>query len=97
MYFTIAALLSYVMSYLLLWLKYIIVVLYDGLASGSCGLTDGSVAGDWRLPNINELLSLVAFSQVDPALPSGHPFVGNIIMPQTRWSSTTYAGDYMVA
>ncbi|MHB8811023.1 MAG: Lcl domain-containing protein [Desulfobulbaceae bacterium] len=29
------------------------------LASGACGLTDGSVAGDWRLPNILELESLV--------------------------------------
>lgn len=28
-----------------------------GLASGSCGLTDGSVAGDWRLPTISELCS----------------------------------------
>ena len=31
----------------------------NNLASGSCGLTDGSVAGDWRLPNIVELESLV--------------------------------------
>ncbi|MHB1351039.1 MAG: Lcl domain-containing protein [Desulfobulbaceae bacterium] len=29
------------------------------LASGLCGLSDGSVAGDWRLPNILELESLV--------------------------------------
>jgi hypothetical protein len=28
------------------------------LASGSCSLTDGSVAGDWRLPNIDELVSV---------------------------------------
>src|SRR5712691_11453672 len=28
------------------------------LASGTCGLRDGSVAGDWRLPNIRELQSL---------------------------------------
>ena len=26
------------------------------LASGQCGLTDGSKAGDWRLPNTEELL-----------------------------------------
>ena len=31
----------------------------NGLASGACGLTDGSVAGDWRLPSVNELQSLV--------------------------------------
>ena len=31
----------------------------NSLASGSCGLTDGSLAGDWRLPNVVELESLV--------------------------------------
>ncbi len=29
------------------------------LADGACGLTDGSAAGGWRLPNILELESLV--------------------------------------
>lgn len=29
------------------------------LASGSCGLTDGSATGDWRLPDIEELKSLI--------------------------------------
>ena len=28
------------------------------LASGSCNLSDGSSAGEWRLPNINEFSSL---------------------------------------
>jgi hypothetical protein len=48
----------------------------NGLMSGSCGLTDGSVATDWRLPNIKELFSLVDYGQSNPALPSGHPFTG---------------------
>ena len=32
------------------------------LASGNCGLTDGSVPGDWRLPNVKELQNLIDFS-----------------------------------
>jgi hypothetical protein len=44
------------------------------LASGACGLSDASKAGDWRLPNINELRSLVDYSRVNPSLTAGHPF-----------------------
>ncbi len=33
----------------------------NGLADGQCGLTDGSRAGNWRLPNINELSSLTQY------------------------------------
>ncbi len=47
--------------------------LFDGCAdcggSGNdCGLTDGSAAGDWRLPNLRELQSLVNFGYINPAL-----------------------------
>jgi hypothetical protein len=59
------------------------------LSSGYCGLTDGSVAGDWRIPNIRELSSLVDYSQSNPSLPAGHPFL-NINFPQ-YWSSTNDA------
>ena len=31
-----------------------------GLASGSCGLKDGSKAGDWRQPTIDELKALIS-------------------------------------
>lgn len=38
------------------------------LADGACGLTDGSVAGDWRLPNVRELYSLIHLQFFFPAL-----------------------------
>jgi len=57
------------------------------LSTGYCNLTDGSVAGDWRLPNIRELHSLVDFSQFDPTLPSGHPFLHTEF--SIYWSSTS--------
>ena len=45
------------------------------MANGSCDLTDGSVAGDWHLPTLAELDSLVDATQFSPALPTGHPFI----------------------
>ena len=41
---------------------------------------------DWRLPNINELESLVDCSTHSPALPSPHPFTE---LRDGYWSSTT--------
>ena len=60
------------------------------LASGACGLSDSSKAGQWRMPNLNELESLVDVSQSEPALTAGNPFenVSNGIY----WSSTSYWG-----
>jgi len=40
----------------------------NALASVSCGLSDGSAEGDWRLPNVKELQSLIHFGFVGPAL-----------------------------
>ena len=59
----------------------------NNLAHGSCGLTDNSAAGDWRLPNINELKSLVDHSRHDPDLPGGHPFAN--VQSVWYWSSTS--------
>jgi hypothetical protein len=67
----------------------------NGLANGSCALTDGSVAGDWRLPNIREPHSLLDFSQIDPALPSGHRFTD--VQSSYYWSSTTNANGNSLA
>jgi hypothetical protein len=61
----------------------------NGLASGSCGLTDDSSAGDWRLPNVREMPSLLDYGEYNPALPDGHPFTG--VQSYNYWSSTTYA------
>jgi len=61
----------------------------NSLASGSCGLTDGSAAGDWRLANRKELYSLTDFSQYIPSLPSGHPFLN--VQTGSYWSSSTDA------
>jgi hypothetical protein len=61
------------------------------LADDGTELTDRSSAGDWRLPNIRELLSLVDYSRYNPALPSGHPF--SDVQLGVYWSSTTEAID----
>ncbi len=63
----------------------------NSLASGSCGLSDGSSAGDWRLPNVRERQSLIDYGFSDPALPSGHPFTN--VQWSGYWSSTTVAGN----
>lgn len=44
------------------------------------------LGGEWRLPNINELESLVDCASHSPALPDGHPFVR---VGDVCWSSTT--------
>jgi len=59
------------------------------LASGQCGLSDGSTAGQWRMPNANELESLVDISQSNPAISSGSPFT-NISLTTAYWTSTSY-------
>ena len=56
----------------------------SALGSGSRGLTDDSVAGDWRLPNVNELQSLLHLdNDSGPALQEGHPFTN--LHPANYW------------
>jgi hypothetical protein len=66
----------------------------NALNSGECGLSDGSVEGDWRLPNRKELRSLVDYSQNHsqnkPSLPADSPFTNvQSNSSQGYWSSTT--------
>ena len=60
------------------------------LANGSCGLSDGSSAGQWRMPNLVELESLIDASASSPALTAGHPF--NNVSNNIYWTSTVYYG-----
>ncbi len=77
----------------------------NALATGKCGLSDGSVAGDWRMPNIREMQSLLHYGFALPAIPNtagtgqwttaGDPFTGfpsNLGTP-IYWTSTTRTGD----
>ena len=58
--------------------------LIDGLNRERHGGRD-----DWRLPNRNELRSLMSYQARKPALPDGHPFV-NVFLGW-YWTSTTAA------
>lgn len=78
--------------------------LYDGWtgdpAGTDCGLSDGSNAGDWRLPGIHELASIIHAGYSNPALSNaagdaqwaeGDAFYG--VRTHYYWSSTTYVGN----
>lgn len=60
------------------------------LANGSCGLTDGSVAGDWRLPNIIELEGLVNAEESNSAVWLNTQGFTNV-QSSFYWSATTLA------
>ena len=72
-----------------------------GLAHGQCGLTDGSVAGDWRLPTKEEWQAFVDTSYSNPALcnaaGTGHWSQGDAfdnVQSNRYWSSTEYDSDH---
>jgi hypothetical protein len=60
----------------------------NSLKSGDYGLSDGSQEGDWRLPNLRELQSLIDYGRFSPSLPANHPFTG--VQDDQYWSSTSY-------
>lgn len=68
-----------------------------GSPETSCGLTDGSTAGQWRLPTVVEIASLANFGYHHPALTNtagtghhtdGDPFTG-VQLERFYWTSTT--------
>jgi len=67
------------------------------LKDGDCSnnpdliLSDGSSPGDWRLPTMKELCTLIDYSRRDPALPIGHMFSN--VPKGYHWSTTTLV-DY---
>ena len=76
----------------------------NGLTDGQCGLADGSSVGDWRLPNSNELASVVHKGFWDPAVcntagtghwSQGNPFTD--VQSNYYWSSTIYANSIVYA
>jgi len=76
----------------------------SNLANGSCGLLDESSVGDWRLPNVRELHSLIGYGFYGPALSNaagtaqwveGNPFTA--VQSNYYWSSTTYSVNTGIA
>ena len=53
------------------------------LQDGQCNISDGSSAGQWKLPNVKELLSLADLSIPPPPVQAGTPY----------WTSTSVARD----
>ena len=55
------------------------------LSAGKCGLTDGSVAGDWRVPTKDEWITIVRASC--------YPHPGGPTIPNTSGSGCFAAGE----
>lgn len=70
-----------------------------GDGTSSCGLNDNSQVGDWRLPNVKEIQSLMDYGHSFPTLllPADHPFtdvqVGGINEPPSSYWTSTSTGS----
>jgi len=91
----------------LVWLKdancfglhewHVAVPMAYALEAGYCGLLDGSVKGDWRLPNRNELLSLVDIEiEIDAPHIAGIGYFTNLahVSDNYYWTSSTCQYNY---
>lgn len=56
------------------------------LRSSDCGLSDGSVAGEWRLPTFDELKGLTSGTE---SVRFSNPRLFNNLLKTNYWSSTT--------
>jgi hypothetical protein len=77
----------------------------NGLANGQCGLTDGSTAGQWHMPNRSEMLSLSDRAPTFPqasyldgqyqgtSIVTGPVVFNNFIVYDYYWTSSTSAAD----
>lgn len=75
------------------------------LNDGECGLSDGSMEGVWRLPNVKELQSLISIQYSLPALSDtegtrkwveGDPF-SDVQSGYNYWSSNTNVNNASIA
>ncbi len=57
------------------------------MKSGMCGVNDGSKAGDWRLPTIDELRIEIMYNSDFNNFPSGYP-------DPCFWTSQEYSSGY---
>lgn len=68
----------------------------DALTTANDGTWCGQTAGSWRLPNINELASLLNLGAADPSTWLNDTAQGfNNVQPSNYWSSSTSAVTYI--